>query len=92
MKIEKSLQKTPYILNCQTNFYQDLYKEVNLENDVSINSFRCENESKLSDKDSKELEGEILYSKLGLALKNMKNNVKYFKKIWAEMGHFIFSL
>ena len=61
--------KTPDILNCQTSFYKDLYKEVNLENDVSINSILGENENKLSDKDSKELEGEILYSELGFALK-----------------------
>ena len=66
--------KTPDILNCQTSFYKDLYKEVNLENDISINSILGENENKLSDKDSKELEGEILYSELGFALKNMKNN------------------
>ena len=61
--------KTPDILNCQTSFYKDLYKEVNLENDVSINSILGENENKLSDKDSKEFEGEILYSELGFALK-----------------------
>ena len=32
--------KIPDILNCQTSFYKDLYKEVNLENDVSINSVK----------------------------------------------------
>ena len=90
--------KTPDILNCQTSFYKDLYKEVNLENDVSINSILGENENKLSDKDSKELEGEILYSELGFALKNMKNNkspgldgftVEFFKFFWTDIGHFI---
>ena len=90
--------KTPDILNCQTSFYKDLYKEVNLENDVSISSILGENENKLSDKDSKELEGEILYSELGFALKNMKNNkspgldgftVEFFKFFWTDIGHFI---
>ena len=90
--------KTPDILNCQTSFYKDLYKEVNLENDVSINSILGENENKLSDKDSKELEGEILYSEYGFALKNMKNNkspgldgftVEFFKFFWTDIGHFI---
>ena len=90
--------KTPDILNCQTSFYKDLYKEVKLENDVSINSILGENENKLSDKDSKELEGEILYSELGFALKNMKNNkspgldgftVEFFKFFWTDIGHFI---
>ena len=90
--------KTPDILNCQTSFYKDLYKEVNLENDVSINSILGENENILSDKDSKELEGEILYSELGFALKNMKNNkspgldgftVEFFKFFWTDIGHFI---
>ena len=90
--------KTPDILNCQTSFYKDLYKEVNLENDVSINSILGENENKLSDKDSKELEGEILYSELGFALNNMKNNkspgldgftVEFFNFFWTDIGHFI---
>ena len=90
--------KTPDILNCQTCFYKDLYKEVNLENDVSVNSILGENENKLSDKDSKELEGEIFYSELGFALKNMKNNkspgldgftVEFFKFFWTDIGQFI---
>ena len=34
------------ILNCQTSIYTDLFKEVNLENDVSINSILGENENK----------------------------------------------
>ena len=39
--------KTPDIFYCQTSFYKDLYKEVNLENDVSINSIIGGNENKL---------------------------------------------
>ena len=44
------------------------------------------------------MEGEILYSELGFALKNMKNNkspgldgfiVEFFKLFWTDIGHFI---
>ena len=44
------------------------------------------------------MEGEILYSELGFALKNMKNNkspgldgfiLEFFNFFWADIGHFI---
>ena len=53
--------------NCQTYFYEDLYKKVNPESDISFHSILSENDNKLTDKDSKELEGEVLYSELRLA-------------------------
>ena len=56
MKMVKNLQKTLVIFNCQTHFYNDLYKEVNSEKDIPIQSKLCKNENKLSDKDSQELE------------------------------------
>ena len=61
--------KTADILKCQTDFYKDLYKQVNFEDNVSIHSVLGENENKLSDEESPDLEGEIKYSELGTALK-----------------------
>ena len=90
--------KTADILKCQTDFYKDLYKQVNFEDNVSIHSVLGENENKLSDEESQDLEGEIKYSELGTALKNMKNNkspgldgftVEFFKFFWIDIGHYI---
>ena len=61
-------------VKCQTNFYKDLYKKVDSKNNVSIQSVLGDNDKKLSDKESQDLDGEILYSDLAFALKNMKNN------------------
>ena len=90
--------KTADILKCQTDFYKDLYKQVNFEDNISIYSVLGENENKLSDKESQNLEGEIEYSELGIALKNMKNNkspgldgftVEFFKFFWIDIGYYI---
>ena len=90
--------KTADILKCQTDFYKDLYKQVNFENNISIYSVLGENENKLSDKESQNLEGEIEYSDLGIALKNMKNNkspgldgftVEFFKFFRIDIGYHI---
>lgn len=89
---------TADILKCQTNFYKDLYKQSDHKDNITIQSVLGENESKLSDKDSQDLEGEILYSELAFALKNMKNNkspgldgftVEFFKFFWVDIGLFI---
>ena len=89
---------TADILKCQTNFYKDLYKQCDHKDNITIQSFLGENKSKLSDKDSQDLEGEILYSELVFALKNMKNNkspgldgftVEFFKFFWIDIGLFI---
>ena len=61
-------------LKCQTNFYKILYTEVEIDDSISIHSVLGDNESKLSDKEPQELEGEITYSELTSALRNMKNN------------------
>ena len=90
--------KTADILKCQTDFYKDLYKQVNFEDNISIYSVLGENENKLSDKESQNLEGEIDYSELGIALRNMKNNnspgldgftVEFFKFFWIDIGYYI---
>ena len=90
--------ETPDILKCETNFYKDLYNQVNSEDNISVYSELGENDSKLSDQEAQGLEGEISYSELGFALKNMKNNkspgldgftVEFFKFFWVDVGQFI---
>ena len=70
----EEFRDTSDILKCQTDFYKELYREVNLEDRPSIHSILEENDCKLSDNESQELEREITYAELGYALKNMKNN------------------
>ena len=64
----------------------------------SIHSILGENNNKLSNKESQSLEGEIEYSELGVALKNMKNNkssgfdgftVEFYEFFWIDIGHYI---
>ena len=43
---------------------------MNFEDNISIHSVLGENENKLSDEESQNLEGEIKYSELGTALKH----------------------
>ena len=90
--------ETPDILKCQTNFYKDLYNQVNSEDNISIYSELGENDSKLSDQEAQDLEGEVSYSELGFVLKKMKNNkspgldgftVEFFKFFWVHDGQFI---
>ena len=65
----EELRDTSNILKCQTDFYKELYRGVNLEDRPSIHSILGENDCKLSDNESQELEGEISYAELGYALK-----------------------
>ena len=65
----EEFRRTADILKCQTDFYKDLYKQVDFEDNISIHSVLGENENKLSDEESQDLEGEIKYSELGTALK-----------------------
>ena len=94
----EEFNSTADILKCQTDFYKDLYKKVDSKDNVSIQSVLGDNDKKLSDKESQDLEGEILYSELAFALKNMKNNkspgldgftVEFFKFFWVDIGHYI---
>ena len=65
----EEFRDTSDILKCQTDFYKKLYQEVNHEDRPSIHSILGENDCKLSDNESQELEGEISYAELGYALK-----------------------
>ena len=65
---------TKDVLNCQKRFYQNLYDELNVIDDVSISDTLGENETKLSDQEAENLEGEIALAELTKALKNMKND------------------
>ena len=65
---------TKNILNCQLNFYKNLYDDTNLVDDTPLQNILGENPSKLSDLDSSKLEGEITYAELSTALRNMQNN------------------
>ena len=58
---------TADILKCQTDFYKDLYKKADSKDNVSIQSVLGDNDKKLSDKESQDLDGEILYSELAFA-------------------------
>ena len=89
---------TKNILNCQLNFYKNLYDDTNLVDDTPLQNILGENPSKLSDLDSSKLEGEITYAELSTALRNMKNNkspgldgltVEFFKFFWTDIGIFI---
>lgn len=94
----EEFRDTKGILQCQTHFYKELYSKINLDENVPIHSVLGENDTKLSDIESQELEGEISYNELGYALKNMKNNkspgldgftVEFLKFFWVDIGHFI---
>ena len=93
----KEVTETSDVLKCQTIFYKELYKEVEIDDSKSIHSILGDNESKLSDKESQELEGEITYTELTSALRNMNNNkspgldgftVEFFKFFWVDIGQF----
>ena len=47
---------TKDVLNCQKRFYQNLYDELNVKDDVSISDTLGENETKLSDQEAENLE------------------------------------
>ena len=89
---------TKDILKCQKDFYQNLYfNQTNVE-DMPLRDTLGENERKLSDKQSASLEGELSYTEIANALKNMKNSkspgldgftVEFFKKFWIDIGIFI---
>ena len=64
---------TQDILNCQKQFYENLYDKIPvLEND-SLNDILGDNEDKLLDEEAQNLEGKITYTELLHALKQMKS-------------------
>lgn len=90
--------ETSEILNCQREFYKTLYNDFNTIDNNNIQSVLGENPRKLDDETAGKLEGELSYTELSLALKNMKNNktpgldgftVEFFKFFWVDVGQFI---
>ena len=89
---------TQDVLNCQKRFYENLYDSNNNISDNPIESEIGENLNKLSDFESEKLEGNITFSELSSALKNMKNDkspgldgftVEFFKFFWIDIGMFV---
>ena len=89
---------TTEILNHQKQFYENLYDDKHNTDNRSINDMLGENKNKLTNQAAEQLEGEISYSELLNALKNMKNDkspgldgftVEFFKFFWLDLGNFI---
>ena len=89
---------TNEILNSQKTYYKTLYSEKNVTNDNPIALAIGENHIKLSENESESLEGDIKYSELAEALKNMKNSktpgsdgfpAEFFKFFWIDLKFFI---
>ena len=66
--------KTKDVLNCQKRFYENLYNDINIIDETHISDILGENETKLSEQEAENLEGEITLTELAQALKNMKND------------------
>ena len=90
--------KTKDVLNCQKRFYENLYNDINKIDDTHISNVLGENETKLSDQEAENLEGEITLTELAQALKNMKNDkspgldgftAEFFKFFWIDIGVFV---
>ena len=64
---------TDEILNSQKTYFKNLYSENIIIDDTPIESRIGENSSRLADNEAELLEGDIKYSELAEALKNMKN-------------------
>ena len=90
--------KTKDVLNCQKRFYENLYNDINIIDDTHISDILGENETKLSEQEAENLEGEITLTELAQALKNMKNDkspeldgftAEFFKFFWIDIGVFV---
>ena len=60
------------ILNCQTQFYNNLYNENNDLTDENLETYIGKNEKKLSDIEAWNLEWELEFGELAYVLKNGK--------------------
>ena len=67
---------TKDILNCQKQFYENLYDKVPVSENNSLTDTLGETEDKLSDEEAHNLVGKIIYAELLHALKKMKNEKK----------------
>ena len=94
----EELTDTKDILDFQKQYYKNLYTDQIKVDDANIKDKIGDNEAKLSENDSKLLEGEITYQELSSALKNMKNSkspgsdgftAEFFKFFWKDLGIFI---
>ena len=95
---DKEYTSTEEILNSQKMYFKTLYSENIDIDDDPIETIIGENQTKLSDQDANSLEGEIKYSELAEALKNMKNSktpgndgftAEFFKFFWIDLNQFI---
>ena len=91
--------KTNEVLNCQKQFYEKLYDNVNeIDEYTPIENIIGENGTQLSEAEAQKTEGEMTYIELTKALKNMKNEkspgldgftVEFFKFFWIDIGVFV---
>ena len=91
--------KTNEVLNCQKQFYEKLYDNVNeIDEYTPIENIIGENDTKLSEAEAQKIEGEMTYVELTKALKNMKNEkspglngftVEFFKFFWIDIGVYV---
>ena len=86
------------ILHYQKKYYQNLYSESLAIDEKPLTEIIRENPNKLTNDESKNLDGEITYTELATALRNMKNGkspgnegftTDFFKFFWPDLGHFI---
>lgn len=61
-------------LHSQKTYFKNLYSETTVIDETPVESIIGENHSKLTDNEAELLEGDIKYSELTKALKNMKNS------------------
>ena len=89
---------TEEILNSQKTYFRNLYSDNNIIDNKSVETLIGENPLKLTENEADLLEGDIKYSELAEALKNMKNSktpgsdgftAEFFKFFWPDLKHFI---
>ena len=89
---------TEEILNSQKTYFRNLYSEINTVDNESVESLVGENPLKLTGEEAELLEGDIKYSELAEALKNMKNSktpgsdgftAEFFKFFWVDLKYII---
>ena len=89
---------TEEILNSQKSYFKTLYSENNAVDNNSVETLIGKNHVKLSENEAEFLEGDIKYSELAEALKNMKNSktagndgftAEFFKFFWIDLKMFV---
>ena len=86
------------ILEAQKKYYSKLYTENIQIDETPISEAIGRNENQLNEDEARLLEGEITYTELTSALKNMKNSkspgndgftAEFFKLFWVNLGEYI---